>query len=94
MARILQCFTGNSVPAILKRALFKKKVFLSVIPLQKPGKQMMILKLWLLGCACICSSKISEPLGGKISLEGDNGISGSLFYRDNVNCLSGTHLSP
>jgi hypothetical protein len=40
----------------------------------------MILKLWLLGCACICSSKILKPLGGKINLEGNNGILGSLFY--------------
>ena len=39
----------------------------------------MMLKLWLLGCACIYSSKIFKPLGGKISLEGNNGILGSLF---------------
>ena len=40
----------------------------------------MILKLRLLGCACICSSKILKPLGGKINLEENNDILGSLFY--------------
>ena len=39
----------------------------------------MILRLWFLGCACICSSKILKSLGGKINLEGNNGIPGSLF---------------
>ena len=63
----------------------------------------MILKLRLLGCACIYSSKILKPLGGKINLEENNGIPGSLFYflrpkflkpiQDKENAkLSGTHL--
>lgn len=66
----------------------------------------MILKLRLLGCACICSSKILKPLGGKINLEEKNDILGSLFldlckmspfaqsqgaFKKNAN-LSGTHL--
>jgi hypothetical protein len=40
----------------------------------------MMLKPRLLGCSCICSSRVLKPLGGKISLEEDNGILGSLFF--------------
>jgi len=39
-----------------------------------------MLNFWLLGCACICSSRIVKPLGGKSNLEGNNGIPGSFFY--------------
>lgn len=66
MARILQYFQSQ-------HRVFKYH------PAPKLGQQMMMLKLWLLGCACICSSKTLKPLGGKISLEGNNGILGSLF---------------
>jgi hypothetical protein len=41
---------------------------------------MMMLNRRLLGCSCICSSRVLKPLGGKISLEEDNGIPGSLFF--------------
>ena len=78
MARILQRFQASDRN---QGCVFKCH------PAPKSGKQMVILKLWLLGCACICSSKILKPLGGKINLEGNNGIPGSLFFRPPQNVL-------
>jgi len=69
----------NSVPVNSTWPLFKESGVFRCHPAPKIREAVMILKLRLLGCACICSSKILKPLGGKSNLEEDNDILGSLF---------------